>query len=1347
MRRQLLRLLVIAASAATACLGVAAVPASAATAAATQGPSRTAPVPRPSPSGSGGHGARDSRHLAVPRTAVPAGVPRGLYDPVGADGIPQHELLQVASAMRTADPDYAGVALDSRAGVVNLYLTSSSAAVRTRILRGVPAGLRTLVHVHQVPESQAALQGFLADTSTAVRRLNARRVPVQSWWPDFQHGVIGVVLYKPSATQLRLARAALAGIPVSLTTTTVRIVPTSLATRRAHAAPASFSNCTGVLNRACDTPAWAGGDFIDDQSYACTDSWPVVIGSSYYLLTAGHCDVAGKTWLNGYSTTSVSIGSGTTIGAGASNALQTSANLDAQLLPVATATGVVPSVWTGSYPQNSITQLLGNTSPVVGTVICNDGAFEGTICGAPVSQVNTCVNNQSLDYGGTANFCSLDVASLPTGQVLTGQGDSGGPDYVAGPGGVFAAGLNSLENDDGLACPAFTNRNNVCSSTSYFTTTTAILAHYGATLLPPVIDVSGGGAFEDAWYANGDATGPLQEPAGGYFALTAGEQQDFIGTSCTAANAPHGTGSAIFWSSADGTNEVQGCIYQAYEQSYDGPVGALGYPTTDEQPMGAGRASYFSGASRPSCSTGSEPSDGITTAAIYWNPASGSTHDVTGCIFAEYHALGEATGSLGFPIDDAYSTSGGGTAQDFQNGTISGSNGSYSVTSNGQWVVGHAAHAGDDYPYETVGQFEHQAEGIDAWNEFYGQCDSFAAWKVYENLAGSAAQPPGKPVPAVGWTPSNASVSPVNQSTWFNADNWDVMGRQAGWTVNTIPAPGTIAYWPNATTDPQDGHPTSTHGMGEFGHVGYVTDVYPDGSVTIESYNLRLNGEYSTIHMGFGQSATDTSFSQGAFTVPWPTYFIHAGDGIGSATPASPEPASGTVSWGYPTQVKVVGPGSPSSQYTLATSTWYSNPGHGELGSEEWTHTNGATADSTATYTPSGLAATTCYQVDAFVPDNYSDNPVAVYTVSDAAGTHLATVNDNVYTNDWAELGVYETNGSGGGLSVRLDDRGTTGLYVAADAMRFWRQPSCSGYGDVAPILMPTSKSSGWTGDSGHGFSGAMTYSVTSGSQTVTGNTATWAPSGLLASTCYEVEAYVPDNFSDNNAAIYHVTDSYFGGFYPQVNENSFTSQFASLGGFKSGSNGTLPVTLQANGPPGQYVAADALAYAPDPACDGPAYAGPGTVSGLGNWYLGTQMGPGSAPANFWTANAWFTRLGHGLAYHELWTYDNGSTADSTARWNLYGNASSCYNIQAFIPNNFADNPSAHYTVATDNGQTVVNLNQAALTGWSSLTTHVKTGSDGIITVVLDDTGPATDSSGNPLYTAADAMEFDPTTC
>jgi len=882
-----------------------------------------------------------------------------------------------------------------------------------------------------------------------------------------------------------------------------------------------------------------------------------------------------------------------------------------------------------------------------------------------------------------------------------------------------------------------------------------------------VINVTGGGQFLNVWDTYNDQLGPLGNPLSNWASVTGGQQQLFSGggiywSSGTTTHEVHGaiyadysglggaatsplgfpasdeqaapgggreslfagsncgsvSGSAILWTSATGAGEMQGCIYQAYLSTYGGSSGSLGFPASNERPMSTGKENYMSGTSCGS-SSGS---------ALYWN---GAVHAVYGCIFQQYKQLGEANSGLGFPVDEEHDIPGG-RAQDFQHGSISYVNGVAQVDN---WVTGHAAHAGNDYPYETVGQFDHQNEGIDAWAEYYGQCDSFAAWKVYENLAGSAAQLPNVPVPAVGWRPSNASVSPVNQNTWFNADNWDVMWKAQGKTPDTIPAPGSIAYWPNATTDPQDAHPTdSAHGIGGFGHVGYVTDVYPDGSVTIEMYNLRLNGEYSTIHMAYGQPATDTSYNQGGYTVPWPKYFIHVADGPapGASSPAEPG-VVGTVSWGYPSQVKVIGPGSPSGEFSLGN-VWYLQSGHGETGAEEYTHDNGAAAVSTATWTPSGLAASTCYRIDALVPNNYSDNPVAVYTVTDTNRTNYAAVNENNYTNDWAELGVYETNSSGG-IAVKLDDRGTTGLYVAADAMRFWRQTSCNGYGDIAPIMEPSSFSSGWTPDSGHGFFGDMLYSGTSGSATVTGNTVTYSPPSLLPGTCYEVQAYVPDNYSDNNAAIYHVTDTFFGNLYPQVNENAFTSQFTDLGGFATSSSGSLPVTLQSNGPAGGYVAADALAFTPDPGCNG------ATGSGLGVPYATDQIGPGSPPLDFFTLSPWYTQMGHGLTGHELWTHDNGSTADSTARWNEWGTASACYNIQAFIPDNYANNPTAHYTVSTDNGVTNVTLNQAKLTGWSTLATHIQAGSDGIITIILDDTGPAGD------YTAADAMQIDPVSC
>jgi hypothetical protein len=908
---------------------------------------------------------------------------------------------------------------------------------------------------------------------------------------------------------------------------------------------------------------------------------------------------------------------------------------------------------------------------------------------------------------------------------------------------------------------------------------------------PVVQDISGGGQFDQEWNANTS----LGSPIGYSYSTAGGQEQDFqrgaiywsagtgthavygpayteygllggpssvlgfpasdalaqtgggtlwqfAGTSCTVTGIA-GSGSAILLGGPTYTTgqttpavETQGCLYQAYEQLYGGPGGGLGYPTSDELPIGSGRVSYFTGGtSKPSCSTGTESTNGMTTAALYWN---GSVHEVNGCIFAEYFALGEATGKLGFPTDNAY-TWNGGHRQDFQNGYISGANGSYSVTYTGsQWVVGHAQYAGDDYPYQTLGQFDHQ-NAMDAWNEYYGQCDGFAAWKVYENLYGAAGNPITRPsaLPAPGWTPPDASISPVNQKTmgpgggWGNADAWAGFWSGKGYAVNHVPVPGAIAYWANATSDPQDGLAGQANGIGTFGHVGYVTDVYPDGSVTIESYNLRSNGEYSVIHLAYGQSATDTSYNQGSFTVPWPTDFIHVADGpsLDSTSPA--EPGNGTVSWGYPSgpnHVVVIGPGSSSSQYSLGN-TWYVQSGHGELGNEEWTHTNGATAVSTATYTPAGLAGSTCYRVDALVPDNYSDNPVAVYTVTDSAGTHLAAVNENDYTNDWAELGVFETSSSGG-ITVRLDDRGTTGLYVAADAMRFWRQASCGGYGDVAPILGPGAFSGTWSGDSGHGFSGTMQDAVTSGSLTSSTATAAWQPT-LLPFTCYEVSAYIPDNYSDNYAARYQVQDFSYGSFWPQVNENAFTNQFTDIGGFESNASGQITVRLTNMGPSGQWVAADAMAFTPDPQCLGPA------GNGIGAGYQADMEGPGSAPGNFVTTSLWYSQLGHGYSLHELWTHDNGSTADSTATWTYRGSANTSYLVCAFVPDNYADNTAASYVVTTSAGIPLsASVNQANVTNAFTKVATVTTGSDGAITVELNDTGPTGD------YTAADAMEF-----
>lgn len=343
------------------------------------------------------------------------------------------------------------------------------------------------------------------------------------------------------------------------------------------------------------------------------------------------------------------------------------------------------------------------------------------------------------------------------------------------------------------------------------------------------------------------------------------------------------------------------------------------------------------------------------------------------------------------------------------------------------WVVGHAVDAGNDYPYEGLGVYENH-DGTDPWNEWYGQCDSFAAWKIYENEAGTAAQhPPFRP--DKGWAPSNASVSPVvgdatgsPAGNWGDAKDWGPAAQQAGFTVDDNPAPGAIAWWGASPDMP-------------FGHLGFVTDVYPNGTIRIEQYNLRLNGQYSTLAMSTA-GAWDTSFGDAPFYVPFPTGFIHI-DQNNIPTPVTYPTSTSS----YP--ANVWGPRSSAfsvtgSAYLGTDDGWYNRAGHGLIGQELWTNTNGSTADSTATWNPL-LTASACYAISAYIPDNYA-NGVGTYTIHAADGTHQAVVNQNSYTNAWAPLGTYKTDITGS-VGVTLTDQSPAGYYLAADAVMFTPHP------------------------------------------------------------------------------------------------------------------------------------------------------------------------------------------------------------------------------------------------------------------------------------------------------------------
>ncbi len=96
---------------------------------------------------------------------------------------------------------------------------------------------------------------------------------------------------------------------------------------------------------------------------------------------------------------------------------------------------------------------------------------------------------------------------------------------------------------------------------------------------------------------------------------------------------------------------------------------------------------------------------------------------------------------------------------------------------------------------------------------FYGECTSFASWKVNEAMGGSKDN--------IIFSNSYGGHRKGNGAEWKAA--WEA----SGWQVSDKPVPGAVAWW-----DANGGE-----GVGSAGHVAYVTDVTDDGKAIIEEYN------------------------------------------------------------------------------------------------------------------------------------------------------------------------------------------------------------------------------------------------------------------------------------------------------------------------------------------------------------------------------------------------------------------------------------------------------------------------------------------------------------------------------
>jgi surface antigen len=133
----------------------------------------------------------------------------------------------------------------------------------------------------------------------------------------------------------------------------------------------------------------------------------------------------------------------------------------------------------------------------------------------------------------------------------------------------------------------------------------------------------------------------------------------------------------------------------------------------------------------------------------------------------------------------------------------------------------------DDYPYRTQSDFY----AVDRWGFTQRQCVSFAAWRLAQH----------------GDTISN------DGNAWGSAYSWDDAARRLGHVVTTRARVGAVAQWEkgerSAYYAPGSAKANGTFTAGGYGHVGWVKQVYSDGSALVEQYNMGGDRSYSVMRV------------------------------------------------------------------------------------------------------------------------------------------------------------------------------------------------------------------------------------------------------------------------------------------------------------------------------------------------------------------------------------------------------------------------------------------------------------------------------------------------------------------
>jgi hypothetical protein len=180
-----------------------------------------------------------------------------------------------------------------------------------------------------------------------------------------------------------------------------------------------------VASRTNDAPPWKGGArMILGGAELCSTGFAVLVGSYGRLVSARHCDTTANLAITDGAGQSIAPGGSSVAGIG---------DIDSLLIDPSASPATTPKVYSGAYNSTTLKTVKNWYSNWPGDPVCASGASTGTHCGTIYD------DSQNINFNGYV--VNVIQASAPSGSIMAGQGDSGGPVYKTVTGGVQARGI------------------------------------------------------------------------------------------------------------------------------------------------------------------------------------------------------------------------------------------------------------------------------------------------------------------------------------------------------------------------------------------------------------------------------------------------------------------------------------------------------------------------------------------------------------------------------------------------------------------------------------------------------------------------------------------------------------------------------------------------------------------------------------------------------------------------------------------------------------------------------------------------------------------------------------------